>query len=256
MAKIICQSLISSKLTPRSHIFFTVRDSSKIHKVEQEFRITATTLETLVSRSDLILLCVRPGQAGDILTALAPFKLEGKGFISILAGVKISYFEKFLDKCTLIRAMPNIASEVGEGMTILTFGLDASAEMKSLINLLFSSMGRTIELPETLMDIATAIAGSGPAFVFSLIEAVARLGEKEGIAYEQSIQMAAQTFLGAARIILQGGASVEDLLGQIALPNGTTEAGIKVIKALEIEKHFQSVIQAAASRSKAISQEI
>jgi pyrroline-5-carboxylate reductase len=139
-------------------------------------------------------------------------------------------------------------------MTTLTAGRHANSDFKSLAHLLFSSMGQTVELPESCMDMATAIAGSGPAYAFSFIEAAARQGERQGIAYETALKMAAQTFLGAAKMLLQAGVSVQEQINQIAVPNGTTEAGLKVLKDLEIEKKFQDVLSAAAARSQAISQ--
>jgi pyrroline-5-carboxylate reductase len=255
MAKIICRAIDRSKLIPRSQILFLRRDSRKIHEDEMAFKITSTRLPTLVDKSDILLLCVRPGQAKEVLEQMSQMEMKEKKLISILAGTKISYFEQFLQHQPLIRAMPNVASEVGEGMTILSPSPHADAEFRSLATLLFGSMGQTIDLPEEMMDLATAMAGSGPAFVFSLIEAVARYGEKGGIAYDQSLRMAAQTFLGAARILLKGGVAIDELLRQIAVPNGTTEAGLKVMRDLEIDKHFQQVIEASAKRSKAISEE-
>jgi pyrroline-5-carboxylate reductase len=222
---------------------------------EQEFGITSTSLETLVERSQVILICVRPMQAENVLQSLASMKISDKMFISILSGIKNVYFEKFLGSIPLIRAMPNIASGVGEGMTVLSPNANVHGEFQSFANILFKSMGEVVSLPESFMDLATGMTGSGPAFVFSLIEAVARLGEKEGIAYEKSMTMAAQTFLGAARILLNGVASIQQLLRGIAVPNGTTEAGLKMLRHLEIEKQFQSVIEAAAKRSKEISEE-
>lgn len=223
---------------------------------EKEFGITSTTLETLASRSDVIILCVRPFQAEEILQKIGQMGLKNKLLISILAGARISYFERFLSSFPIIRAMPNVASEVGEGMTILSPNVHATPEFKSLANLLFLSMGSTVELSEELMDIATGIAGSGPAYAFTLMEAVARLGEQEGIPYEKSLKMAAQMFLGSAKILLKGGVVVDELIRQIAVPNGTTEAGLKVMKELGIAKQLQDVFSVAASRSKAISQEI
>ncbi len=256
MAKIICRAIIRCKLVARSQILFMRRDPRKIHEDEQAFGITSTSLETLVSKSDIILLCVRPAQAEAILKPMAQLEMKSKMLISILAGARLSYFEKFLRSTPVIRAMPNVASEVGEGMTILTPGSDAGREFQSLANLIFNSMGNTIELSEEHMDMATGMAASGPAYVFSLIDAIARTGERGGIPYEKSLKITAQTFLGAARILLQGGGvSVEDLISQIAVPNGTTEAGLKVMRELEIPTRLQSVIAAAAQRSQVLSEE-
>jgi len=256
MAKIICRSVERSKLAARSQILFLRRDPRKMHEDEQKFGITSTTLETLVSKSDLLLLCVRPAQAEGVLRELARYDLQRKMLVSILAGATIPYFEKFLGPVPLIRAMPNVASEVGEGMTILTPGPTAGPEFRSLATLLFSSMGATVELPEEFMDISIGMAGSGIAYALLLIEAVARSGEREGIPYEKARKMAAHTFRGAAEVLLKGGAAVEELTREIAVPNGTTEAGLKVMKDLEIEKRLQAVVSAAAERSKAISKEM
>lgn len=255
MAQIIYRSIDQAKLIPRSQILFMRRDPEKIRKNEQEFGITATSLENLVSKSDLLFLCVRPQQAEPILKQLARFKVENKLFISILAGIRTAYFKKFLGSAAVIRAMPNQPAEVGEGMTILASGSQDDIEFRSLANLLFKGMGEVIELPEDLIDLTTGIAGSGPAYVFSLIEAAARLGEKGGVPYEKSLKIAAQTFLGSAKILLKEGVDVAELIQKIAVPNGTTEAGLKVFKETDVEKRFQAVMQAASDRSKAISEE-
>ncbi len=110
-------------------------------------------------------------------------------------------------------------------------------------------MGEVIEIPEEQMDIACGIAGSGPGFVFRLIDAVAKLGKQEGLSYEQALKMAAQTFMGAAKLVMKKG-KIDSLLERIATPNGTTEAGLKKMSELHIDEEFQKVILASAQRSK------
>jgi pyrroline-5-carboxylate reductase len=113
-------------------------------------------------------------------------------------------------------------------------------------------MGEIAELGEGLMDIACAMAASGPGFVFRLIEAEARLGEKHGIPYADALKMAAQTFAGAARLILKGAAPL-DLMHAIATPNGVTQAGFEAMTKLQVDQRFQDVIEAAAARSRELS---
>lgn len=252
MAKIIFRAIERSKLIPRSQMLFSRKDPHKARADEQDFKISSTTLETLVSQSDLIFLCVRPAQVNQVLAAVASCEIRGKMILSILAGIRIAYFEKILNNVPLIRAMPNVASEVGEGMTIISPGIHAHLEFRSLINLLFKSMGRVVELSENFLDIATGMAGSGPAFVMALIEAMARLGETHGISYEKARAIAAQTFFGAAKMILQCSGSIHECIDKIAVPNGTTEAGLNMFKQLEVDKQFQQVIETAAQRSKDI----
>lgn len=255
MAQVIFQALAQAKLIPRSQVTFTRRDTQKMRQNEQEFGITSTTLETLVKKSDILILGVRPAQAPQVLQKLQELGVEGKMIISVMAGIKLAYYQKHLgSKNFLLRVMPNIASAVGEGMSVFTFGPGATNEFKSTAHLLFSCMGEVMEIPEELVDIATGISGSGPGFVFRLIEALARTGEKNGLSYEQALKMAAQTFAGAARLILKGN-KPETLIQQIATPNGVTEAGFKVMRELEVGKSLQSVAEASARRSKELSEE-
>lgn len=256
MAQVIFQAIERAKLIPRSQIYFVRRDRDKMRQNEKDFGITSTSLETLVDKSQILILGVRPNQADFVLRDLAALKIdESKMVVSLLAGIQLAYYQKYLGtQNQLLRVMPNIASAVAEGMSVFSYGPQPSLEFKSITNLLFSCMGEVIEVPEEMMDISCGIAGSGPGFVFRLIEAMARVGEKQGLNYSKALKMAAQTFLGAAKLIVKG-AQPETLLQQIATPNGTTEAGLKMINALRIDEHFQTVVEASAKRSKELSEE-
>jgi pyrroline-5-carboxylate reductase len=256
MAQVIFKAIDRAKIVPRSQIRFLRRDPAKMKECEQEFGITATSMENLVRESHLLLLCVRPNQADFILQDMARLGVKDKMVVSVLAGVKIAFYQKFLGShAQILRVMPNIASAVGEGMSVFSYGPNPTLEFRSLTNLVFSSMGEVIEVAENLMDISCGIAGSGPGFVFRLIEAAARIGEKQGLTYAKALKMAAQTFAGAGKLILKG-ALPEQLIHQIATPNGTTEAGFKSMSATQIEKQLQAAIEASARRSKEISEEI
>jgi pyrroline-5-carboxylate reductase len=254
MAQVIFRLIDRAKLLPHSQISFLRRDPKKMRENEQSFRITSTSLENLVKKSDLILLCVRPNQAAAVLQQMATIGTQGKMIISIMAGIKISFLQKYLgSESQILRVMPNLPAEVGEGMTLFSYAPNSSGEFKSLSHLLFGCMGKIIELNESLMDIGCGMSGSGPGFVFKLIEAMARLGEKQGIPYKDALNISAQTFLGAAKLILEGSVLPADLIEQIATPNGTTEAGFDKMRELHLESGFQAVVEAAALKSKAIS---
>lgn len=254
MAQVLFRALDLAKLIPHSQISFLRRDPKKMKENEETFRITSTSLDNLVQTSDLILLCVRPNQAAPLLEDLAHIGTQGKMIVSILAGIQISFFQRYLGQDSqILRVMPNLPAAVGEGMTLLSFGPNSSTELRSFAHLLFGCMGKVAELREELMDIGCGMAGSGPGFVFRLIEASARLGEKTGIPYEESLKIAAQTFLGAAQLILKGGALPIRLIHEIATPNGTTEAGFNKMNELHLDQGFQAVIQASADRSKVLS---
>jgi pyrroline-5-carboxylate reductase len=255
MAQILCKALENSRLIPRSQILFHRRDPAKSKKNEQDFGITATSLGHLMDKSDLILICVRPNQAEFALRDLAQLNPDTKMFVSVMAGIQLSFLQKHLgSKAQIVRTMPNIASSVAEGMTLLSFLGHPSIEFRSVVNLLFGAAGQTIEIAEQQMNIGCGMAGSGPAFVLELIDAMAKIGEKEGITYNKALKIAAQTFIGAAKLI-QKGDLPRDLLQQIATPGGTTQAGLDVLHQEEIPKRFAAAIQAASLRSEQISSE-
>jgi pyrroline-5-carboxylate reductase len=254
MAQVIFSAIDRAKLIPRSQICFIRRDRDKMKQNEQEFGITSTSLENLVDKSNVIILGVRPAQAAHVLQDLKHLNMdESKLFVSMLAGVKLSYYQKFFH-CPTLRVMPNIASEVAMGMSVFTYSPNPSLEFRSLTNILFSCMGEIIEVPEEMMDISCGLAGSGPGFVFRLIEAMAREGERHGLTYVKALKMAAQTFAGAAKLVLKKG-QPEMLLQQIATPNGTTEAGLKMMTASLMDETFQKVVATSAKRSKELSEE-
>lgn len=254
MAQIIFKAIDQARLIPRSQIGFIRRDPKKMKENEQAFKITSTSLKHLVETSDLLILGVRPNQAGQVLEELKNLKVDpAKPVISMLAGIQLSFYKKWLPN-PILRVMPNVASEVGMGMSVFTHEKTNSNEFRSSANLLFSCMGKVIEVEEKMMDISCAIAGSGPGFIFSLIEAAARAGEKEGLEYEKALQMASQAFMGAAALVMKK-KNPEILLQQIATPNGTTQAGLKMMSSLKVDEHFQSVIHASLKRSKELSEE-
>lgn len=249
MAQIIYHGMDSAKLIPRSQVLFIRRDTHKMRENEKTFGITSTSLKNLVEKSQILLLGIRPSQTESVLQELAPFDLKNKLIITIVAGKRLSAYQKYFGpNAQILRVMPNIASSVGEGMSVFSHDPHLSSEYKSIGRLIFSSLGEVIEVGEDLMDISCAIAGSGPGFVFPLIEAMARSGEKAGLSYAEALKISAQVFAGAARLVLKGGLP-ENLLYQITTPQGTTEAGLKVMQETQMTKHLQMTIEAAANRS-------
>lgn len=252
MGQILCASWERARLLPRSQILFHRRDPTKAKQNEQEFGITATSLKNLSESSEILLLCVRPNQMEGILKDLSNLHPKEKMYISVAAGVSIGFLQKYLgESAQIVRVMPNIASSAGAGMSLLSFSPHASKEFKSFATLLFGSVGQTAEIEERLMDIGCGMAGSGPAFVLELIEAMAKAGEEEGLPYSQALSIAAQTFLGAAELV-RAGALPRELLLSIATPGGTTQAGLNLLRSEQVASRFTSAVRAASARSKQI----
>jgi pyrroline-5-carboxylate reductase len=253
LAQIMFKALGEAKVFSHSQVVFHQRDAAKSKLNEQKFGISATSLEHLVQISDVIFLCVRPQDAEVVFRDLRSFKMGGKWVVSVLVGTPLSKLEKGLGTgVQILRAMPNIASEFHQGMTILTPGSTCDVEFKSFANIVFGSLGQVSVMPESMMDVCSAIAGSGPGFVLRLIDAMARVGVQHGISEQEALKIAAQTFLGAAHLVMKG-AKPSELLVQIATPNGATAAGFEVMSEKQVDPHFMMAIEATAARAKALS---
>ena len=253
MAQIIFSALIKANLIHYSQVSFFRRDLAKSAQNQRDFGIASVSLKQLIEDSDILFLCVRPQQFCELSESLPTFDFSGKLVISVLGGTTLSTLEKGFgcDVC-LIRSMPNIASEVGQGMTILSYASSCDPTSKELAVELFESMGQVSVLPESMMDVACGMAGSGPGFVLRLIEAMAEAGKKQGMQDADALKIAAQTFLGAASLVLNG-SKPSTLLKQIATPQGTTAAGFESMNQTEIDVHFTLAVEAAAKRSKQLS---
>lgn len=196
----------------------------------------------LVSQCDMIILAVKPHYIQGVLDEVRE-ALDGKAIISIAAGWTVSMLADALDgtTATYLRVMPNTPAMVGEGMTALcddtTFSKDDFAFAKGI----FDAVGRTVIMPERLFDGVIAISGSSPAYIFMLIEAMADAGVREGIPRACAYEMAAQSVLGSALMVLSSGTHPASLKDAVCSPGGTT---IEAVEELE-RKGFRAAIMDA-----------
>jgi len=247
LAQVLCEAVLRAKIVSHGQISFVRRDRAKSKENEQKYHVTATSLGNLVKTSDVIVLGMRPTQVEEALREAGD--LNGKQVISVVAGKTIPWLQAHLGPRTqILRTMPNLCSAVNEGMTALSYSENSSPEFRSFGHKFFGAVGQIAEIPEKFMDLIVGMSGSGPAFVVRLIEAMARTGEAHGMKYTDALKISAQTFLGAAKLIEKGHLP-QDVLTQIAVPGGTTQAGLNVMTQLDMDKHFRAVIEAAAKRS-------
>jgi pyrroline-5-carboxylate reductase len=255
MGQIIFRALDAARLIPRSQILFYRRDPGKAKQNEQQFGLSSTTLSHLVKVSNLIVICVPSKQAEFVLPDLVKEGAASKMILSVMGGIKISFIQKYLGpQASIARLEPNIASSISEGVNLISFGSHPSLEFRSLVNLLSGALGQAIEIPESQMDVASSITHSGSAFAIELIELMARLGEKEGLAYTKAIMMAAQTFSGAAHLIMKG-KTPEELLNQMAASGSPVAIGDERLRFRSVAKLFQEALQSSTNRSHQISEE-
>jgi pyrroline-5-carboxylate reductase len=210
----------------------------------------------LVSSADIVVLAVKPAKVNSVLKEVGAVLDRRKLLISVAAGVTLFQIESRLKSpVRLVRAMPNTPALVGEGATAVCYGHTVTAADRKLVARIFRAVGRAVEIGESLMDAVTGLSGSGPAYVFSLIQGMADGGVREGLPRETALELAAQTVLGSARMVLETGKHPLQLRDQVASPGGTTIQGIGVLQETGFEGMVMEAVRAATERSRQLSEQ-
>ena len=199
--------------------------------------------------ADLVVLAVKPQAMPAVLNDVGS-ALAGKLVVSIAAGVTTAWIgERIVTPRGFVRAMPNTPALVREGVTALAYQAGLQAEDLEAVRVLFEAVGSVISVEERLMDAVTGLSGSGPAYVFVAIEALADGGVKMGLPRATAELLAAQTVLGAARMVLERGEHPAKLKDQVASPGGTTIAGLYQLEAGGMRSCLIAAVEAATKRS-------
>lgn len=215
---------------------------------------TSTSTSEGVAGASVIVLAVKPQVVGAVLPQIAAAIAPDALVISIVAGCSCATLEAGLPSGTrVVRTMPNTPALVGQGATALAAGANATAADLSDTNELFAAVGLTVTVPERSLDAVTAVSGSGPAYVFLFMEALADGGVREGLPRDVALRLAAQTVLGAATMMLETGTHPGVLKDQVTSPGGTTIAAIEALESRAFRGTVMSAVAAACARSKALS---
>lgn len=211
----------------------------------------SASAESLTAASDIVLVAVKPKNVAEVLYDIEPAFTEKKILVSIVAGRTI---ESLSASCTtarrIIRAMPNTPALVGSGMTALSRSEYVTDEEYSEVENIFSGIGMVQEVPESLMDAVTGLSGSGPAYVYMFIEALADGGVLNGLPRNQAVQLAAQTVYGSARMVLETGGHPAELKDAVCSPGGTTIEGVRELEAGGFRSTVIEAVTAASEKSK------
>ena len=209
--------------------------------------VTTSTDPGDASEAEFVFVVVKPAIVSTVVEQLG--LTADQTLISIAAGVPTDYIEQFTD-AKVVRLMPNLAAETGTAAAAVT-----GAVSEDLLTLL-GSIGVVVEVEEEHMDTATAVNGSGPAFVFYLIQAMAEAGVESGLDADDARVLAAQTFKGAAETILHSEASIQELIDAVCSPKGTTIEGMAVLRESQIDETIEAAVMAAERRASELAVEV
>lgn len=204
----------------------------------------------LVARAGAIVLAVKPKEVASVLEEVRPALRPEKVLVSIAAGVTTERISAEAGKrVQVVRAMPNVLAVVGESSTAIASDSPADEQSMKLAEEIFACAGRVVLVPEALLNAVTGLSGSGPAFVFTFIEALADGGVAAGLPRQQALELAAQTVLGAAKMVLAGHGHPAALRDMVTSPGGTTIAGLGALESRAFRAACMEAVQAAARRA-------
>lgn len=244
MGEAILRGILNGNAVEAHSVAVFDTNTDKVALISAELGVMPMhSLEALVSKSDMILLAIKPNVIGTLLDQHRALFRE-KAIVSIVAGWSGSSLADNLPKETrILRVMPNTPAMTGAGMIVFEAGDTLDEKEKAFATMLFSAVGRVETVDAKLMDAVTGISGSGPAYVYLFIEAMADAGVQQGLPRAVAYDLAAQTVLGAAKMVLETGEHPGELKDRVCSPGGTT---IDAVVSLEKNGFRSAVIEAVA----------
>jgi len=210
----------------------------------------------LVGGSDVVVVAVKPKDVAGMLEEVKDVVTPNHLVISVAAGVRIGYIEKRLGRgVQVVRVMPNLPVVVGEGMAAISAGGNVTEENLEVARVIFSSFGRVVVVEEENLDAVTGLSGAGPAYIYLVIESLADAGVGVGLPRDVALTLAAQTALGAAKMVLKSGRDPAELREMVATPGGVTIEGIKALEEGGLRAAFREALVRATARSKELAKD-
>jgi pyrroline-5-carboxylate reductase len=253
MGKALIDGLIASGTAKAGNIICSDASEQQLAAVREKYGVETTTDNiAVVKAADIVIYAIKPQIMAAVLKETADFLDKNKLIISIAAGVPMAAIESLLNKeLRLIRVMPNVAVAVKEGATAIAAGGNATQEDIQLALAIFDSVGKSIFLKENyLMDAITGLSGSGPAYIFMIVDALADAGVKMGLSRKDARVLASQTILGAAKLLLETQAHPGELKDSVTSPGGTAIAGLHTLEKGGLRTTLINAVEAATNRSK------
>jgi pyrroline-5-carboxylate reductase len=254
MGGILLEGFVKSGLVAPKQVVATVRSSAHAKTLAAKWGVQVTTDNVTAAKlADVILLGVKPVQISAVVDQIRPVLNTNKLLVSVAAGVKTGAIEDAAGcDVAVIRTMPNTPALIGAGMTALCAGRFVFEEQLELAKRLFDTVGRTVVVDEKHMDAVTGLSGSGPAFLYIIIDALAEAGVNVGLPREVATVLAAQTTLGSAKMVLETGTHPTVLKEQVTTPAGCTAEGILAMEEGCVRGTLIKTVKRAAERSKAL----
>lgn len=253
MAEAIISGVTKVGLLQSKQIFVADHKQERCAELTQKYQVQANVdAKIFVNKVDILILAIKPQVAQIAMQEVCKDVSDTAAIVSIVAGLTTSALAEYFPIQPLIRVMPNTPVAVGEGMTAIATGEKTNDLITDIVLAIFNSVGKAVILPEKMLDAVTGLSGSGPGYAFVMIDALADAGVNAGLPRQTAITLAAQTLLGAAKMVLDTGNHPAVLRDQVTSPAGTTIAGIKVMEERGVRAALLAAVETATEKSKAM----
>ena len=251
MAEALIRGLIHAGVVGAGQICGSDPRVERCHEMQEKYKIAVGTDNVEVAKkSEILILSVKPQVMSKVLDEVAPHVHPNALVISIAAGIPIAAIEGKLPKARVVRTMPNTPALVGAGATAIAAGGHATQEDLQAAKRIFDSIGLTVILEEAQMDAVTGLSGSGPAYIFLIIEALSDAGVKMGLSRYNALALSAQTVLGSAKLLLETNEHPGRLKDMVTSPGGTAIAGLHTLEQGGLRTTLINAVEAATNRSR------
>jgi pyrroline-5-carboxylate reductase len=252
MAEALIKGILAAGTAKAGQLSVTDISADRLEYLKKAYGIIVQkSNKDAVSGADVVLLCVKPQVMDKLLEEVAPAAGSGKLVISIAAGITLARIEKALTaNPRVVRVMPNTPALVLAGAAALAGGKNATADDLAVAQSIFNSVGRAVTVEEKLMDAVTGLSGSGPAYVFMIIDALSDAGVKAGLPRQLALELAAQTVYGSAKMVLETKEHPGKLRDMVTSPGGTTIEGLHALEKGKLRAVLMNAVEAATARSK------
>lgn len=254
-------AILSGLITPRVEVSggirVTTRTSAASDQLPHHSGLTVNSTQvdpganiSAVTDARIVVVAVKPAMVPDLLREIAPALGSDAIVVSVAAGVTLATMEALLpESVRVIRSMPNTPALVGKAVTGISAGSGVTPSELRLVRSLFETVGEVVEVPETQIDALSTISGSGPAYVFALIEALTLAAEGKGFDRGTARTLVEQTFLGAALLLASSEETPAELRRRVTSPGGTTERALEVMARADLPSMFEEATDAALARA-------
>lgn len=257
MAEALIQGWVENDVVQPEHVYVSNRSNrARLEELQSKYGVQIVEDLEQIRDADLLILAMKPKDVKTAMATIVPYIAQETAVLSVLAGIGIDTIEQGLGARAIARVMPNTSATIGMSASGIAFNEQVTAVQKALYIQMLEAVGIVIEVEEDKLHAITALSGSGPAYLYYLLEAFEKVGTEFGLPKEVVRQLMVQTFAGSAEMLKSVKEEPEVLRRKVTSPGGTTEAGIRALEAMHFSDAIANCIRSAENRSRELAKDI